>query len=354
MRYHANGNTTRIGGAARTFVYDNSNRMSQTRVNGSVRMNYVYNGKGEQVRRYLGTANTYTVHDEAGHWLGDYNTAGAPIQQAIWLDDLPVGVVADKLYSIEPDHLGSPRAIIDPTRNVAVWRWDLNGEAFGNTAPNQDPDGDSTAFVFNLRYPGQRYDAASGLNYNYFRDYDASTGRYMESDPIGLKGGSSTYGYVLANPMTQVDTRGLMSFGPTCSNGQKTAIISAIVELANEIQSRAIKRCQGEECDFSLASRAMRFLSGASFSCDLSYACATTTMPNFVYFYPPYLNENSSLRTSGKEGCGCLKSALFHEAVHYDPKYKGMSRRQEETSVRRDTMKCVSCAGKYDEDGSRL
>jgi|GEM_PF-4543636 len=154
-------------------------------------------------------SNTYTAHDEAGHWLGDYNTAGTPIQQAIWLDDLPVGVMADKLYTIEPDHLGTPRAVIDPTRNVAVWRWDLNGEAFGATAPNQDPDLDGTNFVFNLRYPGQRYNGATGLNYNYFRDYEPGTGRYAQSDPIGLAGGISTYGYVAENPTKNVDPLGL-------------------------------------------------------------------------------------------------------------------------------------------------
>ncbi|RMK76117.1 hypothetical protein IPC84_28670, partial [Pseudomonas aeruginosa] len=37
----------------------------------------------------------------------------------------------------------------------------------------------------NLRFPGQYYDAESGLHYNYFRDYDPETGRYVESDPIG-------------------------------------------------------------------------------------------------------------------------------------------------------------------------
>ncbi len=37
-----------------------------------------------------------------------------------------------------------------------------------------------------MRFPGQQYDSAAGLNYNYFRDYDAATGRYVESDTIGL------------------------------------------------------------------------------------------------------------------------------------------------------------------------
>ena len=53
------------------------------------------------------------------------------------------------------------------------------------------------------------YDAASGTNYNYFRDYDPSIGRYVESDPIGLGGGLNTYGYVKGNPLIYVDDDGL-------------------------------------------------------------------------------------------------------------------------------------------------
>lgn len=58
-------------------------------------MNYVYNGRGEQVRKYTGTTNTYSLYDQAGHWLGDYANAGAtaPTQQVIWFGDLPVGML---------------------------------------------------------------------------------------------------------------------------------------------------------------------------------------------------------------------------------------------------------------------
>ncbi|TXH77512.1 MAG: RHS repeat-associated core domain-containing protein [Lysobacteraceae bacterium] len=116
-----------------------------------------------------------------------------------------------QLYYIEPDALGAPRVVIDPDRDVAVWRWDLTDEAFGASAPNQDPDADGVAFVLDLRLPGQRYDAASELNENYFRDYDPTTGRYVQSDPIGLGGGLSTYGYANANasPMAYSDPEGL-------------------------------------------------------------------------------------------------------------------------------------------------
>ena len=66
------------------------------------------------------------------------------------------------------------------------------------------------SFVYNPRFPGQYYDQETGLNYNYFRDYDPAVGRYVESDLIGLAGGSySTYAYVGGDPISSLDPSGL-------------------------------------------------------------------------------------------------------------------------------------------------
>jgi len=62
-----------------------------------------------------------------------------------------------------------------------------------------------------LRFPGQQLDAATSLFYNYYRDYDSSLGRYLQSDPIGLDGGLNTYAYVGNNPVAYVDPFGLDS-----------------------------------------------------------------------------------------------------------------------------------------------
>ena len=59
-----------------------------------------------------------------------------------------------------------------------------------------------------LRFPGQYYDAESGLNYNYKRYYDTDTGRYIREDPIGLNGGNNYYLYAGANPITFYDPDG--------------------------------------------------------------------------------------------------------------------------------------------------
>jgi RHS repeat-associated protein len=67
------------------------------------------------------------------------------------------------------------------------------------------------ALTYELRFPGQFFDQATYLHYNYFRDYDPRLGRYIESDPIGLAGGINTYAYARNAPTTNVDPSGLDS-----------------------------------------------------------------------------------------------------------------------------------------------
>lgn len=55
-----------------------------------------------------------------------------------------------------------------------------------------------------------------GLHYNYFRDYNSSTGRYIEPDPIDLNGGINLYGYVGGNPLSFNDSSGLLASCSSC------------------------------------------------------------------------------------------------------------------------------------------
>jgi len=207
--YDAAGNLTSNGSV--TLTYDGRGRMTQA----SNGYRYAINGLGQRVSKTGPADTTYFVYDEQGRLIGEYDASGASRQELVWLSDTPVASVRPAatggavLYPIYTDHLNTPRLITDMA-NRTVWEWPL--DTFGAGSANEDPSG-LGAFAFNLRFPGQYYDAETGLHYNYFRDYDPSVGRYVESDPIGLDGGANTYAYAQSKPMRATDQTGLSSYG---------------------------------------------------------------------------------------------------------------------------------------------
>jgi RHS repeat-associated protein len=104
------------------------------------------------------------------------------------------------LYYLHTDHLDTVQVITDQHRKIV---WKGLQKPFGETEAIID-------LVDNpLRFPGQYYDAETGLHYNYFRDYDPKVGRYVQSDPIGIAGGRNVYIYALGNPALLIDPLGL-------------------------------------------------------------------------------------------------------------------------------------------------
>jgi RHS repeat-associated protein len=120
-----------------------------------------------------------------------------------------------KMYFIHVDHLNTPRYVADAAGTV-VWKWEQQ-EPFGSNMADEDPSG-LGFFDLVLRFPGQYFDNETSSHYNYFRDYDSGTGRYVESDPIGLAAGINTYAYVDSSPLLGRDLLGLSSHG--CGSGR--------------------------------------------------------------------------------------------------------------------------------------
>jgi RHS repeat-associated protein len=208
--YDNAGNTLSYAGA--TFTYNNRGRMA-TASNGGVTAIYTYNALGQRVRRATQSATALYLYDESGHLAGEYTSTGVLVQETVWLGDKPVATLRPNgpggviLYYVHTDHLNTPRLVTDTANNIR-WRWD--SDAFGTSAPNEDPSS-LGVFQYNLRFPGQQFDAVAGLNYNYFRDYDPAVGSYVQSDPIGIRGGLNTYAYVGSNPVRAADPFGLFS-----------------------------------------------------------------------------------------------------------------------------------------------
>ncbi len=186
-----------------TYEYDARNRLKKSYA-GAIPATEFINGLGQRVSRKRGTEQTYFVYDEAGHLIGEYDSTGAVIQETAWTGDLPIAVLTPgKHFYVAPDHLGAPHQITN-AGNGTVWLW--NHDPFGQSNPAS-----TGGFTYNMRFPGQYYDQDAKLSYNYFRDYDPRTGRYIQPDPVGLAGGINAYAYANGNPLGDTDPLGLYS-----------------------------------------------------------------------------------------------------------------------------------------------
>ena len=201
----AAGNITDNG--RQQFTYNNMGRLFQVYEGDQLIATYRYNALGQRTHKITSGGTTRYHYGLDGNLIAE---SGATERDYVWNNGVTVAQIdhrsaTDTVLYLHTDHLATPQLATTTDAHVA-WRWDST--AFGATAPNEDADGDGTATIINLRFPGQYADQETGLYYNYFRYYDPQTGRYISSDPIGLVAGLNTFAYVAGNPLRFADPTG--------------------------------------------------------------------------------------------------------------------------------------------------
>ncbi|MES0863757.1 RHS repeat-associated core domain-containing protein [Ruegeria sp. SCPT10] len=241
------------------YAYNAANRMSEFSINGVVQAEYVYNALGQQViRRLTQEGKTlHVIHDSDGNRLAEYEydpvSGGSTLlREYIWFNGEAVGVVEnDTLYFVRTDQIGRPAFATD-ANGLKVWEASFLpfGGVHTSTGANSD-----------LRFPGQWFQSEAGLHQNWMRDYDPTTGRYIQADPLGLVDGPSVYGYALQNPGRYTDPRGEQVVIPlpppiapsTPSGNHHTQAGQFMLDILTELLDRTTNTNPAEPIPFSIA-----------------------------------------------------------------------------------------------------
>ncbi len=190
---------TGADGAAVGFDYDAWGRIVSS-ARQSVTTAYLVNALGQRVSKVGPSSTSRFIYAPDGYLLAEYSTTGGWTNYVRGNGALQGFVRGGQPYFVHNDQLGRPEIVTNLNQSVV---WAATNFAFDRVVTTDTIGG------LNLGLPGQYFDDETKLWHNYFRDYDASTGRYVQMDPVGLTPSTNPYAYASGNPVQRTDPRGL-------------------------------------------------------------------------------------------------------------------------------------------------
>jgi RHS repeat-associated protein len=171
--------------------------------NSTILGEYVYNGFGQRVKKTVNGVTTIFLYDFDGNLIAESQADSIITSEYLYMGKSRIARVdagSGEVFYFHNDHLGTPEIMTDESGNAV---WEATNKPFGEANVKS-----TSTLNNNFRLPGQIYDEETGLHYNYFRDYHPGIGRYIEADPIGMKGGMNLYIYCANDPVNSIDPDG--------------------------------------------------------------------------------------------------------------------------------------------------
>ncbi len=208
ISYDGRGNTsseTRSGNVAISVDYDGFGRLISYAQSGNGTLSHSYNALGDRVSTSTPMEVRRFIYDADGRMFGEYGgSLGDQKAETIWLSP-EVGNDNQPWGGSDGSGGYAPLAVV--TGNGSIY-WTYANH-LGVPVISTDSSGAAVTLqgLTQLGFPGQTKTYGS-LYYNRYRDYDSTTGRYIQADPIGLRGGQNSYVYAYNNPLRFIDPKG--------------------------------------------------------------------------------------------------------------------------------------------------
>jgi RHS repeat-associated protein len=202
-------------------------QLQQANLGGGGIAYYVYDGSGQRIRKII---ERLDGSKEERIYLGGFEVYkrtdnGSVVQEQtetlhVMDDSRRIAIVETKTVkdavsvttgSWQPliryqysNHLGSSSLELDENATIISYE---EYHPFGTTS-YQAKNANIIAAAKRYRYTGMERDEESGLEYHSARYYLPWLGRWLNADPIGIKGGINLYAYAGNNPVHRTDTKG--------------------------------------------------------------------------------------------------------------------------------------------------
>ncbi|MCZ7591316.1 MAG: polymorphic toxin type 33 domain-containing protein [Kiritimatiellae bacterium] len=216
-----------VGGVGTAYRYDA--RGSLLAVSSTVSaIRYSVDPLGRRIAKSVnGTTVQRLVYQDFLKPIAELNADGSVKSRFVYATRVNVPdymVRSGTTYRIITDHLGSVRLVVDAQTGAIAQRMDYDewGNVLEDTNPGFQPFG----------FAGGLYDPDTGLTRFGYRDYDATTGRWLAKDPILFGGGQANlYLYCHGDSINYFDPWGLGEYQGTLVAGLTLILTPDFVTL---------------------------------------------------------------------------------------------------------------------------